>query len=252
MLCAQGLSSADYEGVREKLMRARTGDHQAREEVVRENLPLVHYVLLRFRDRGAEYEDLYQYGCMGLVKAVDRFDPAFNVRFSTYAVPVIMGEVRRYLRDDGPVHISRTIHENAAKVERCRQEWLRDRGCEPSLQQISQTSGLSDGDVVLALNAGKRVRSLNEPVGQDGDMRLMDVIGTDMMHGVDRRLLLAELLRELKPEERAIIIRRYFRSNTQSEIAKDMGISQVQVSRLESRILKRMRARIAEPAGGGS
>ena len=93
---------------------------QARDELVEENLPLVHYVLRRFRDRGADYEDLFQYGCMGLLKAIDRFDPAYGARFSTYAVPVILGEVRRFLRDDGPVHVSRTIHDNALRVERYR------------------------------------------------------------------------------------------------------------------------------------
>ena len=228
-------------------MRAKNGDAAAREEVVRENLPLVHYVLRRFRDRGAEYEDLYQYGCMGLIKAVDRFDPAYDVRFSTYAVPVIMGEVRRYLRDDGAVHVSRTIHENAAKIEKFRREYLQGNGCEPSLSQISDATNLSAEEVALAANARRRVRSLNEPVNPEGSTRLMDVIGEDCMDSVERKLLLAGLLRDLSRDERMIIIRRYFRSNTQSEIARDMGISQVQVSRLESRILKRMR----ESAAGG-
>lgn len=246
MLCAPGLSSSDYEGVREKLLRAKNGDKQAREELVRENLPLVHYVLRRFRDRGAEYEDLYQYGCMGLVKAVDRFDPSFDVRFSTYAVPVIMGEVRRYLRDSGAVHISRTIHENAARVEKFRQSYLQENGDEASLETIARETGLSREDVILAANAGQRVRSLNETVGPEGSARLMDVLGEDSMQAVDRRILLAEMLKELSQDERTIIIRRYFRANTQSEIAKDMGISQVQVSRLESRILKRMREHAAD------
>ena len=105
-----------------------------------ENLPLVHYVLRRFRDRGAEYEDLYQYGCIGLVKAVDRFDPSFHVRFSTYAVPIILGEVRRYLRDDGPVHVSRTIHDNAAAVERFREAFARDHAREPTVGEIAEGS----------------------------------------------------------------------------------------------------------------
>lgn len=213
-----------------------------------ENLPLVHFVLRRFRDRGAEYEDLFQYGCMGLIKAVDRFDPAYGARFSTYAVPVILGEVRRFLRDDGPVHISRTIHDNALRAERAREEFAQAHAREPTVDEISAGAGLSREDVVLALNANSRVRSLSEPVGGDGELRLMDVIGEEMMGEVDRRLLLAGLIRELTPQERTIIIRRYFRSNTQSEIARDLGVSQVQVSRLEGRILKRMRSR-AEGSG---
>lgn len=246
MLCAPCLSQPEYEGTYEKLIRAKNGDALAREEVVRENLPLVHYVLRRFRDRGAEYEDLYQYGCMGLVKAVDRFDPSFDVRFSTYAVPVIMGEVRRFLRDDGPVHVSRTIQENAGKIERFRQAYLQEKGCEPNVEQICAQTGLNREDVVLAANAVRRVRSLDEPVGEDGDARLMDVIGGENMEEVDSRLLLCKLLGELAPDERSIIVRRYFHAHTQSAIARDMGISQVQVSRLESRILKRMRRSVTE------
>ena len=244
---AARLTPESYEGTLEKLARARAGDMRAREELVEENLPLVHFVLKRFKDRGAEYEDLYQYGCMGLVKAVDRFDPAYNVRFSTYAVPIIMGEVRRYLRDDGPVHVSRTIHDNALAAERFRAAFQAEQGREPTIHEIAEGAGLSREDVVLALNAKQRVRSLSEPVGAGSELRLMDVIGTDsMMERVDGRLTLARLLGELAPEERSIIVRRYFQSHTQSAIAKDMGISQVQVSRLETRIIKRMRARAAE------
>ena len=204
---------------------------------------LVHYVLKRFRDRGAEYEDLYQYGCMGLLKAIDRFDPEYNVRFSTYAVPVIMGEIRRYLRDDGSVHVSRTIHDNALRIEKFRQEYLQANQTEATIQDISKATGLDSEDVMLAVNARQAVRSLNENIGKDGDMRLMDVIGEDKSDEIDRRLVLVALIRELEPQERSIIIRRYFRSQTQSEIAKDMGISQVQVSRMEGRIIRRMRVR---------
>lgn len=209
--------------------------------MVEENLPLVHYVLRRFRDRGAEYEDLVQYGCIGLMKAVDRFDLSYNVRFSTYAVPIIMGEVRRFLRDDGAVHVSRTIHDHAMQVERYRERFFQAQGREPSLDQICTATGMNREDVLMALNANMRVRSLSEPVGGNEDIRLMDTIGTETMGEVDSRLTLAMLLKKLEPQERTIIIRRYFHAHTQSAIAKDMGISQVQVSRLESRILKRMR-----------
>lgn len=210
---------------------------------MQENLPLVHYVVKRFRDRGAEYEDLVQYGCIGLIKAIDRFDPGYNVRFSTYAVPIIMGEVRRFLRDDGPVHISRTIHDNALRVERFRVKYVQENGSEPTLSQIGEETKLSREDVLLAVNANHRVRSLSEPVNGESELRLMDVIGEERMGEVDSRLMLKKLLQELEPDERTIIIRRYFHAHTQSAIARDMGISQVQVSRLEGRIIKRMRAR---------
>ena len=243
MPCAPRLSAENYEGTLEKLSRARNGDKLARDELTEENLPLVHYVVRRFRDRGAEYEDLVQYGCIGLLKAIDRFDPAYNVRFSTYAVPIIMGEVRRFLRDDGPVHISRTIHDNAVRVERFREEFLHRNGEEPTISQIGEETKLSREDVLLAVNANHRVRSLSEPVGGECELRLMDVIGEERMAEVDSRLMLKKLLMELAPQERTIIIRRYFHAHTQTAIAKDLGISQVQVSRMEGRIIRRMRER---------
>ena len=222
-------------------MRAREGDALAREELVNENIALVKFIVKRFLDRGAEYDDLFQYGCLGLLKAIDRFDPDYQVQFSTYAVPVIMGESRRYLRDDGPVHVSRTIHEQARKVDRFCAEFIAREQREPDLGEIAEALNLSREDVLLALNSRNRVRSLSEPVKSDSDLRLMDVLGTEPMHAVDQRLTLSKMLRDLSPEERTLIIRRYFQSHTQTEIARDMGISQVQVSRMEGRIIKRMR-----------
>lgn len=241
------MNAGQYQSTREKLERARAGDERAREELVEENIALVRYLVKRFIGRGAETEDLFQYGCIGLLKAIDRFDPDYPVQFSTYAVPVILGEIRRFLRDDGPIHISRTIHDNARRVAAFRQEWLTAHGCEPKLDEIAQALSLSQEDVVMALNAPGRVRSLSEPIaGGDGDLRLMDVLGSEPMREVDSRITLSQLLRDLSDEERTLIVRRYFKSHTQSEIARDMGISQVQVSRLESRILKKMRAAAGE------
>lgn len=180
---------------------------------------------------------------MGLVKAVDRFDPNQGVRFSTYAVPVIMGEIRRFLRDDGPVHVSRSIRENAAAIAKFREEYTKQNNREAEMDEICAGTGLSRESVLLALNACQRVRSLNEPAGGEDAPALMDTIGRETMGEVDSRIALSQLLRELSTEERSIIIRRYFYSHTQTAIARDMGVSQVQVSRLESRILKRLRQR---------
>ena len=204
------------------------------------------YIVKRFMGRGAEFDDLYQWGCLGLLKAIDRFDPDYPVKFSTYAVPVIMGEIRRFLRDDGPVHVSRTIHEQARRIERFTVEFEAEHHRAPEVGEIAEALALDRESVVLALNSRSRVRSLSEPVQGESGLRLMDVLGTETMGKVDNRLTLARLLRDLNDQERAIIVRRYFRSHTQTQIAKDMGISQVQVSRLESRILKRMRASVSE------
>ena len=213
---------------------------------MRENIALVKYIVRRFLGRGYEFDDLFQWGCLGLVKAIDRFDPDYPVKFSTYAVPVIMGEIRRFLRDDGLVHVSRTIHEQAARIERYAAEFEAREGRRPDIEEISKALDIDRESAVLAMNSKSRVRSLNEPVRGDAELRLMDVLGTNPMGQVDQRLTLAKLLRDLPAEERVIIVRRYFKAHTQTQIARDMGMSQVQVSRLESRILKRMRQMAGE------
>ena len=229
------------------LERAKQGDREASEALVVGNTGLIWSIARRYFGRGVDPDDLYQLGCLGFLKAVEGFDPQYGTQFSTYAVPKIAGEIRRFLRDDGPIHISRTIHDNARRVAAFRQEWLNVHGCEPKLDEIAQALSLSREDVVMALNAPGRVRSLSEPIaGGDGDLRLMDVLGSEPMREVDSRITLSQLLRDLSDEERTLIVRRYFKSHTQSEIARDMGISQVQVSRLESRILKKMRAAAGE------
>lgn len=220
------------------LSRAHMGDEKAREELVAQNIALVKYIVRRFLGRGVEYDDLFQFGCMGLLKAIDRFDPSFQVQFSTYAVPVIMGEIRRCLRDDGPIHISRTIRELSKRVD----EYVAGTDHQGhSAKEIADALGADKGDVLLAMNSRRPIRSLDEKIGGDGELRLMDVIGSDPMSEVDLRLTLARLLMGLPPEERTLLFRRYFKRHTQSQIARDMGTSQVQISRMESRILKKLR-----------
>lgn len=226
------------------MLRARVGDTDARDALVRDNLPLVHYALRRFRDRGAEYDDLFQWGCVGLIKAIDRFDPKYEVKFSTYAVPLILGEIRRVLRDDGAVHISRTIQENAARVRKCRDAFVQSNRREPTISELAQAANLSDEDALLAVNAGACVKSLDAPVGGTDDARLGDVLRGGDMEDVEGRIALAQMLKSLPAEERTLILRRYFRRHTQTEIARDMGVSQVQVSRMEHKILNRLRQQL--------
>ena len=229
------------QSTREKLIRAQAGDANAREELVRENIALVKYIVKRFLNRGAEFDDLFQTGCMGLMKAIDRFDPQYAVQFSTYAVPVIMGEIRRCLRDNGPIHISRTIREQARRIEVFCADFQERERHSPSVAEIASALRLDADDVLLAMNSQRRMRSLNEPVGGEGELRLMDVVGCECMGRVDQKLTLSKLLSDLSEDERTLILRRYFKAHTQTEIARDLGISQVQVSRMESRIIKRMR-----------
>ena len=235
------MSVSANESTREKLALAQQGDPKAREELVRENLALVKYLVRRFLDRGKEYDDLYQYGCMGLLKAIDRFDLNYDVAFSTYAVPVIIGEIRRYLRDDNPLHIARSIADNARRIEALRADWVQAGKGEPSLEAIGSELGLTSHDLLLALNARQPVRSLTEPIGPNEEISLQETLGEDSMNEIEDRILLRELLRALPDSERTLLIRRYFYAHTQSQIAQDMGLSQVQVSRMEKRIIKHMR-----------
>ena len=236
------MNAEAHQSTRDLLVRAKAGDAQAREALVSGNLALVKYIVKRFLGRGAEYDDLYQYGCLGLLKAIDRFDPGYQVQFSTYAVPVILGEIRRYLRDDGPIHVSRTIREMARRVDDYVHKANVDGdGCSCSVEQIASALNMEKGDVLLALNSKRVVRSLDESIGGERGTRLMDVIGTEPMIDVDHRLTLAKILKDLPAEDRDLIVRRYFKQHTQTQIARDMGTSQVQVSRMEHRILNRMR-----------
>ena len=226
----------------ERFIKAQNGDLRVREQLVQENIALVKHLVKRFLNRGMDYDDLFQTGCLGLMKAIDRFDPGYAVQFSTYAVPVILGEIRRCLRDDGLIHVSRTIQEQARRVEAYRSASEAQEGRCPSISEIANALEMEASDVLLAVNSRNRLRSLSEPVSGESDTRLMDVVGCECMNAVDQRLTLSQLLEDLNAEERALILRRYFKSHTQTQIARDMGISQVQVSRMESRIIKRMRA----------
>ena len=235
------MSGGANESTRALLKLAQGGDRKARDTLVEENLALVKYLVRRFLDRGKEYDDLFQYGCMGLLKAIDRFDLDYDVAFSTYAVPVIIGEIRRYLRDDHPLHIARSISDNARRIEEYLQSAEQNGEALPSPEAIAAALGLNAEDVVLALNARQRVRSLSEPVSGGEDIALQDTLGAEPMAAVDDRLLLQELLARLSEKERTLLVRRYFYAHTQTQIARDTGMTQVQVSRLEKRLLRRMR-----------
>lgn len=221
----------------ELIRRVQAGDKTAAEEMSIRHEALVRYVAKRFMGRGREMEDLYQLGRLGLYKAVRNFNPDYSVKFSTYAVPLIMGEIRRFLRDDGQIHISRSIRENAVRVARLIEEY----GENMPVAQIAEKLNLSCEETVLAMEAGRSVRSLSEPIGEDGSMLLQDTIGEDNTPEMIQRIALQEMLDRLPPFERELIERRYFLEQTQTSIARELGMTQVQISRMESKILKRLR-----------
>lgn len=227
------------------IMEAHGGDEQAREQLVKENLGLVHSIVRRFRGRGAEEEDLFQIGCIGLLKAIDHFDLNYDVKFSTYAVPMITGEIKRFLRDDGMLKVSRSLKELSYHAFVKREALERQLGREPSLQELAGELDVDVEELVLALDACADVESLQKPIylGDGKEVMLMDKL-TEQKNPQEHllnRMLLEELLGTLEAKERQLIYMRYVQEKTQTQIAREFGATQVQISRLEKRILERLR-----------
>lgn len=229
----------------ELLNDAKSGDKQSRDLLVEKNIGLVWSVVRRFSNRGYEMEDLFQIGVIGLIKAIDYFDQSFEVRFSTYAVPMISGEIKRFLRDDGMIKVSRTLKENAWKIQKAREVLNYQKGRDATIQEICLYTGLEPEDVLGAMESGCEVESLNKVIYQnDGQpVHLEDklVDQKDEQGKLLDRLLIEELMNHLDQSERTLIMMRYYENETQSKIAESLGISQVQVSRMEKRILKNLR-----------
>lgn len=256
----------------ELIARSQAGDKEAREILVEKNLGLVHHIVKRFLGRGIDAEDLFQIGSIGLIKAIDKFDLSYDVRFSTYAVPMIQGEIKRFLRDDGMIKVSRSMKENAWKVRQSMERLSQKLGRDATMEELSQDTGIAVEDIVMALESNIEVESLYKSVYQsDGnEICLLDqiVAGSRGSCGVGQsvsgdfgkpdsygmgdgqdpekeqllnHMLLEQLLKELTESERELIRLRYFQDKTQMEVAKRLRISQVQVSRMEKRILLRMR-----------
>ncbi len=229
----------------ELIKRSRAGDKLAREQVIKENMPLVYSIVKRFAGRGHDLEDLRQIGAIGLIKAVDNFNWNFDVKFSTYAVPLISGEIKRFMRDDGMVKVSRTLKENGIHIRRVAESLAAELGREATLEELSAATEMKREDIVLALEAGNEVESLHKTVYQKegSEISLMERIPSDKDEAetVVNQLLLEQLLAELDEQERQIIHMRYFEEKTQTQIAGILGLSQVQVSRLEKRVLGSMR-----------
>ncbi len=227
------------------LIRAKNGDKNARETLVDNNIRLVHSIVNRFTIKGFEREDLFQIGCVGLIKAIDKFDESFEVQFSTYAVPMIMGEIKRFLRDDGMVKVSRSVKENSWKVNKCISNMVKINGREPGIDEIARETGLEISEILMALETSRDVQSIYKTVysGDGKEICLIDQIGDESI-STDKtinNIVLCQIIDELDQFERKIIIMRYFDDRTQCDIAKELGISQVQVSRIEKKILFKMR-----------
>ena len=229
------------------IRKSHDGDEEARTQLVEENVGLIWCVVRRFLGRGVESEDLFQIGSIGLLKAIDKFDFSYEVKFSTYAVPMISGEIQRFLRDDGMIKVSRSLKELAYKAFLAREKLQEILQREPTLEELADKKQIEKEELVMALEASGEVESLYKPVYQkDGnEVPLLEKLEEkeSQEEKVLNKMLLSKLLEELDKEERQLIYMRYFANKTQMEIGQALGISQVQVSRMEKRILKRMRER---------
>jgi len=234
--------------VKRLIALSQAGDSIARDTLVNCNIRLVWSVVQRFLNRGYEAEDLFQIGCIGLLKSVDKFDLSYDVKFSTYAVPMIIGEIQRFLRDDGTIKVSRSLKELANKVRKTKDELSKTLGRLPTVSEVAEELGLSTEDIVLAQEANKAPSSIHETVFEnDGDpITLMDQIADDSQEQWFEKMALNEAIGSLTERERLIVYLRYYRDQTQSEVARRLGISQVQVSRLEKKILQSIKNQIAQ------
>ena len=250
----------------------KQGDKKARDTLVEENLGLVRHVVKRFLSWGYEPEELFQVGCIGLMKAIDKFDTTYQVQFSTYAVPLIQGEIRRFLRDDGMVKVSRSISENGWKLQKIRNELIRKLGREPTLSELQKQCDLYRDDIIMALNASGEVESLQKTVFQSGDQELClgdqvvagegSCVGRTVAGGLLRdeggmyeepekehilnSILLQQIFEKLTSQERQVIELRFFEDKTQTQVARELGLNQVKISRMEKKILLYMRGCLTE------
>ncbi|WP_020059409.1 RNA polymerase sporulation sigma factor SigF [Bacillus sp. 123MFChir2] len=234
--------------LKELIKRSQQGDQGARDLIIQNNMRLVWSVVQRFLNRGYEPEDLFQIGCIGLLKSVDKFDLSFDVKFSTYAVPMIIGEIQRFLRDDGTVKVSRSLKEMGNKIRKMKDELSKEYGRAPTITEIAEALELTPEEVVMAQEASRTPSSIHETVYEnDGDpITILDQIADRSETKWFDKIALKEAIRELDERERLIVYLRYYKDQTQSEVAERLGISQVQVSRLEKKILKQMKERIGE------
>ena len=232
------------------ILKSQKGDKDAKNKLVNHNIGLVRSVLKGFMNRGYEVDDLFQIGSIGLLKAIDKFDISYDVKFSTYAVPMIIGEIKRFLRDDGMIKVSRSLRQTAAKAKVAEEKLYKELGREPTIEEISDEINVDKEEIIMALESSYNPEYLYDVVHQsDGSpLYLIDKISleTEEEKDIVDNIVLKEMLSQLKSRDRQVIILRYFQDKTQTEVAKLLGISQVQVSRIEKKIIEDMRKMLAK------
>lgn len=239
----------EFENKTEDIIKAQQGDKKAMEGLIQTNKGLIWSIVKRFQNRGYELEDLYQVGVMGFIKCVKRFDSEYDVRLSTYAVPYILGEVKRYLRDNGPIKISRKLKELAIKAIEVKNEYYRKNGQEIRIEELAKIVKSSKEELALALESFQPIHSIDEQLYDESDdgITLLDKMSTqvDEANLLTNKICIQDIIQNLKEQEKQVIFLRYYKGKTQSEIAKILGITQVQVSRIERKTLDTMRIKLA-------
>ena len=228
------------------LEKAKNGNDFAKEKLISMNAPLIKSIVKRYLNKGIEYDDLFQLGAMGFVKAINNYDASFNVKFTTYAVPMIAGEIKRFLRDDGTIKVSRSIKYTAIQIKNFINEYTKTHQNNPSLELIEKELNLEINDVVLALEANTTPLSLNEKYNESSEtLSLAEKIKDNFtVENLIDKLALREMIEKLSAKEKQVILMRYYFDKTQSEIAKELGVSQVQISRIENKILGDMKEKL--------
>ena len=242
-------SSTKEKAWRVSIQKAQNGDKEVRDALITENVGLIYMVLKRFANRGAEQEDLFQIGVIGLIKAIDKFDVTRELSFSTYAVPMIIGEIRRFLRDDGMLHVSRQIKDNARKIAIAKEDLRKQNNHDPTMQELMEVTGLSMEEILAAMEASTEVESIYQPIGQaqdGGQLLVLDQLEDTRKNEQEliNRITVTQLLESLEEKERRLIELRYMEGKTQSESASILDMNQVAVSRLEKKILLRLRKQL--------
>ncbi|MBU5591048.1 RNA polymerase sporulation sigma factor SigF [Clostridium sp. MSJ-4] len=235
----------NYDDNLELILLAKKGNKYAMDKLVEINIPLVSSISKKFMNRGYEYEDIFQIGSMGLIKAVNNFDESYNVKFSTYAVPMIMGEIKRFIRDDGIIKVSRSVKSIARKLHYDKEALSKELDREPTLEELSKYSGVGKEEIIFAMESASSMQYLYDTIHQEDGSPILLIDKLSENYEEDSNMLdslvLKETLKDLDKKSRQIIMLRYFKDKTQVEVAKMLGISQVQVSRIEKKVLKNMR-----------
>ena len=229
----------------EMIYKAQNGDQEAMTIMIEENKGLVWSIVKRFSQRGYEIDDLYQIGSLGLIKAIKKFDTSFEVKLSTYAVPYILGEIKRFIRDDGPVKVSRSIKELAIKIREVQQEYMKKYGKDIKVEELAKILKVTKEDIAIALDSFRPVDSIYDVTyqGDEEGLTIMDKISNNIneTNKVVDKICLTQLIENLEAREKQLILLRYYKGKTQSEVAKILGVTQVQVSRIEKKILNSMK-----------